>query len=140
MRRNKILQQVQNVNIPIKALTLQDEREAHPNVAAVLLDRGAEVNAKTNNGWTPLHEAALNGHATVAALLLDRGAEVNAKTNNGWTPLHEAALNGHATVAALLLDRGAEINSKDNNGRTPFQLTRNQEIKNLLVEAGAEGL
>ena len=112
----------------------------HAAVAALLLDRGAEVNSKTNDGWTPLYIAAGYGHAAVAALLLDRGAEVNSKDNGGWTPLHDAALHGYADVTALLLDRGAEINSKTNYGRTPLQLTNNQEIKNLLIKAGAEGL
>ncbi len=78
------------------------------------------------------------GHADVAAVLLDRGAEVNGKINDGRMPLHYAANYGHADVAALLLDRGAEVNAKDNEGATPLQLSATQEIKDLLIEAGAE--
>ena len=49
--------------------------------------KGADVNAGDDDGWTPLHEAALNGHKEVAELLIAKGAEVNAKTKVGLTPV-----------------------------------------------------
>ena len=60
----------------------------HKDVAELLLANKAEVNAKDNNGVTPLHLAAFNGHKDVAELLLANKAEVNAKDNDGETPLH----------------------------------------------------
>jgi len=57
-----------------------DSRKA---VVALLLDKGADVNAKGRENSTPLHMAAAMGHKDVVALLLDKGADVNAKDNDG---------------------------------------------------------
>jgi outer membrane biosynthesis protein TonB len=52
---------------------------------------GAEVNAKSSGGRTPLHWAANRGHEEVAKLLIAKGAEVNAMdVLLGWTPLDYA--------------------------------------------------
>ena len=60
-------------------------------MAELLLANKAEVNARDNNGGTPLHLRRLNGHKDVAELLLANKADVNAKDNSDGTPLHEAA-------------------------------------------------
>ena len=71
-------------------------------VAALLIERGAEVDARDDDGWTPLHYALLVRGGIVgvekrwsprmANLLLEHGADVNAATEAmGWTPLHLAA-------------------------------------------------
>ena len=46
-----------------------------------------DVNAKTNQGWIPLHLAALGGHKEIVELLISKGADVNAKNDVGHTPL-----------------------------------------------------
>ncbi len=54
------------------------------------LPRRATVNAKTDNGVTPLHDAAGNGQKDLVELLLTKGADINAKAKNGGTPLYLA--------------------------------------------------
>ena len=91
-----------------------------PEVAMLLLDRGADIGTNDGFGYTPLHWAAgLNNNPEVVALLLDWGADIEAGIDGDWltphgiTPLHLAA--GHDNnleVAALLLDRGADIESE----------------------------
>ena len=56
--------------------------------AQLLLTQGAEINAKTDKGRTPLHDAAETDAAATAELLLKQGAEVNAESDDGLTPLH----------------------------------------------------
>ena len=51
------------------------------------LDKGADVNAKGDGGWTPLHDATYFGHKEIVKLLIENGADVNAKTDAGGTPL-----------------------------------------------------
>ena len=63
-----------------------------PAVVALLLDRGADLTARTQDGATPLDLAAgFSETPAVVALLLDRGADLTARTQDGATPLHGAA-------------------------------------------------
>ena len=79
------------------------------DVVKLLLSKGAVVNAKDNNGDTPLHLAGkskVDNGKDVAELLLATKAEVNAKNNNGETPLHLAMSTGHKEVAELIRQHG----------------------------------
>ena len=63
------------------------------NIAAVRQHLAAGVNAKDDNGWTPLHHAAWNSHKEIIELLIAAGADMNAKDNYGdygKTPLDYA--------------------------------------------------
>jgi ankyrin repeat protein len=69
-------------------------------VALVLLDAGAEVNAREHQGTTPLHEAAQHGDAELVRLLLERGADPSARLDDGRTAADLAA--GDPETLALL--------------------------------------
>jgi ankyrin repeat protein len=71
-------------------------------VARLLLERGADVNARQQAGWAPLHTAAANGDEAMARLLLAHGADRAARTDDGKTPGDLAVANGHAALGALL--------------------------------------
>ena len=62
-------------------------------VAEILLDRGADPNARNNDTTIPLHFASEGLHPKIVRMLLDRGAEVNARDKNYRTPLHCALLH-----------------------------------------------
>jgi ankyrin repeat protein len=83
----------------------------------------AAVGVVDEEGYTPLHFAALWSHTAAAQLLLDAGASVNATTtNSSSTPLHLAVQAGDDSMVSLLLDRGAQPDSIDNNGCIPLHL------------------
>jgi hypothetical protein len=121
------------------------------DVCELLLERGADVNAKDNGGWTPLHHAVYHAAAEglnkdVCKLLLDHGADINMKNNGGETPLHIASYEGHLDMCVFLLDHGADVNVKDciidgRDGKTPLHMASengHRDVCALLIDRGAD--
>lgn len=92
--------------------------------AQLLLEYGADPNAKDLDMDTPLHCAAKEGDvAIMSALFNARGVDVNASDRHGATPLHWAACNDQARAVELLLARPNVIpNVEDMAKRTPLAL------------------
>jgi len=89
--------------------------KGHAEVVSLLLDLGAEVNARNQNdhwGDTPLHAAAHGNQRAVAEILLQRGADRHALNPRGNTPMAETAIHKASAVANLLkqYDREASRN------------------------------
>jgi len=59
-----------------RTLLFYAAQNGHLEVALLLLDKGADVNAADRDGWTPLYPASSNGHLEVARLLRDKGAKM----------------------------------------------------------------
>ncbi|MDE0092482.1 MAG: ankyrin repeat domain-containing protein [Oligoflexia bacterium] len=83
-----------------------------------LLDQSADVNARNNNGETPLILASYYGRPKIAQILLNRGALVNAQNNNGWNSLMFAAYYGHPEIVHQLLNKGIDVHAKNNKSET----------------------
>jgi ankyrin repeat protein len=110
-------------------------------VVQLLVEEGADVDAKTSNRETALHRAADHGHKTVARLLLENKADVNAKDESGKTALYLAARNRHETVVRLLLEEGADVNAKNGDGETALYWAAyhgHETVVRLLLEEGAD--
>ncbi len=101
--------------------------------AIMLIDAGADVNMQNRNGETPLHVAIIHhNQVEPSRILIDAGADVNVQDNWDWTPLHWAARNGRVEVAQMLIDAGARKDISNIAGKFPYELTTNQELKNML--------
>jgi ankyrin repeat protein len=90
----------------------------------VLVESGADIDARNAEGVTPLYVAARNwdGEHVVAALL-DLGADITLTDSDGRTPLHIAAQNGYGhNSVLLLLQRGASIRASCNVGQLPLHV------------------
>jgi N-acyl-D-amino-acid deacylase len=107
--------------------------------AKVLIDAGADVNAKSNIGGTPLlTAAAYPGNAPLLRLMLERGAELQTSVF-GATALILAALTGDADSIALLLKKGSDPNAPGPGGFSAlhFAVMRgDRRMVQLLIDAG----
>ncbi len=89
------------------------------------------VNARKDNGETPLHEATYQGNLEIINALVQRGAEIDAKKTGGFTPLHIAAQRGHEDVVDYLLKNRANPSSKDEYGMTPGDVAERAGHKSI---------
>ncbi|XP_065582066.1 putative ankyrin repeat protein RF_0381 [Artemia franciscana] len=106
-----------------------------------LLQYGADVNVKDENGTSPLHFAAWKGHTQTVECLLQSGADVNVKYENGTRLLHFAALNGNTQTVECLLQFGADVNVKNENGTRPLHfaaMNGNTQTVECLLQSGAD--
>lgn len=85
------------------------EHENAVATAVVLLDKGAHVDARDINHYTPLHRAASKGNLEVVKVLKAAGASINACARSGETPLHFAALYGNADIVHYLIQQGCDL-------------------------------
>lgn len=80
-------------------------RYGHVEVAAWLLDWGAEAESANQDSFHPLFVASYYGHAAIVSLLLDRGADIDAPNFiDGGTALMAACLEEHLEVMEVLLN------------------------------------
>jgi hypothetical protein len=103
-----------------------------PEMAAVLIEAGANVRAKNRRGAEPLHAAAAGtpGSPTwdpvtqtkTILCLIKAGADPNAKNLDGATPLHRAVRTRCADAVRTLLSHGADPTIRNKHGSTPMQL------------------
>ena len=86
-------------------------RADNKEISELLIAKGADVNAKSENGVTPLHRAALHGHKEIAKLFIAKGAHLNAKDDLGKlgrTPLDWAIEENHTETPDLLRKHGGK--------------------------------
>jgi ankyrin repeat protein len=117
---------------------------AAAEMATLLLDRGAEPNARNWDDVTPLHQAVRARNLSVVEVLLARGADANARDKlRGSTPLRRAVSATGASGTAgtselmvpltrLLLEHGADPDDRDKRGIPVRDSARAPRIRALL--------
>jgi ankyrin repeat protein len=140
---------------------------ANTNIATMLIERGANVNATNTRGeskmwWVArkcsedLVEALAQAgadvnladnkgnspltvatNATIATMLIERGADVNAANNRGQSVVWRAALCSREDVVEVLLRAGVDVNTADADGNAPLSAASSATIATMLIERGA---
>jgi hypothetical protein len=112
-----------------------------------LIAAGADANAITECGKSPLMLAAMYGHKSVIEALLDAGADPNLGSEEefeeGTTALMCIAssffASNRAEVIKFLVSRGADVNARNDNGETAMIVAyNNADSVKALIEAGAD--
>ena len=117
--------------------------ENHAACLKLLRDAGANLEAKDELGFTPLHCAVMNGSVRLVSLLVQSGVHLDVGAKHSYsTALHLAAgKTGRANCVEVLLAAGASQNLRDYHGRTPFGVALYYSIRRtwpLFLRAGAE--
>lgn len=102
-----------------------------PETVKELIKAGADANAQTSQGWTPLH------------IIADKGQIMQLKYEDSLdkTLEHEELIKTNLKIAEILIKNGADMEIKDKRGRTPLIVaiqSGNREIVDLLMKRGAK--
>jgi hypothetical protein len=121
----------------VRARTGEERRTAlhaaaeagHADLAAVLLDAGAAIDARDGSGRTALWRAAGRGHLEVVRLLLLRGADAEAADfEANQTPLIQAVLANEPGAVTELLSAGADPHATDADGLSALDYAEYQDV------------
>jgi ankyrin repeat protein len=118
-------------------------------IAEILVENGANVNATTEKNKTALLLAGTRHYSRIVKFLLENGADPNIKMNKmttspGMTALHAGTYS--MDVVRLLVEKGADVNAlmqnkDEHNGKTPLMIAcegNKKDIVKYLCEHGAD--
>jgi len=101
-------------------------------IVELLLNKGANPNAKGADDFTSLMGASSEGNKEIVEILLKKGADVNAKNVFGQTALMSAANKGSEEVVEILLENGANSDLKDDDGNIALDMATYMHHKGVV--------
>ena len=146
---NLLISEGANIEMKDSFALLYACENGRTKIVKILLENGADINSKINDGTSAIHLAASSGKLDLIDFLLQKGFDINCENNDRLTPLHYILLycihpEGKDTSlyekSKILIERGAKIDSESSVGDTPLMLaTMANDIRvvRLLISLGA---
>ena len=117
-------------------------QEKHADVVEVLIDAGADIETKNDEGRSPLLVASISGELTTVKMLIKAGADVRATDAERDTCLIFAAHHGHTdTVRYLVALPEVDLNHQDSTNCTALHVAvqvKHADVVEVLIDAGAD--
>lgn len=113
--------------------------KGHIDLAEFFMQRGASLSTELEDGYTPLHGAAMGGQTEMCEFLLKHGAKI--RSEGKVTPLHAAAASGNLAVAEYILEIGVNVQVEYHQGFTPLHAAigeKQTEMVEFLLKHGAD--
>ncbi|KAL1607807.1 Ankyrin repeat and SAM domain-containing protein 6 [Paraconiothyrium brasiliense] len=111
-----------------------------PNFALQLLQRGANLKAKTHKtNASALHGMAAKG-LPFCPPLIEMGLDINEQTLKGYTPLASALSRGHEALALTLMEKGAHVNWKTDRNHTALHFAARNGMERVLAKILERGI
>jgi ankyrin repeat protein len=104
-----------------------------PDLARLLIDHKADVNARGRNGDTALMRAMGDNAVNLIKILAAAGAKTDLQDSNGNTALHFAVFNLKPEIVAALLEQKTNPNIQNNGGFTPLDLAKGGSNRDLML-------
>ena len=127
----------------IKISLIEAVKGGYEGITKYLINQGANVNAKDDHGYFPLHIAVAYKFKEIAGILIRNGASIDALHDDGRSALHYTVYQKDANMTEFLIMNGANVNVRHlHNFATPLHyavfFNGDIEISKLLIQNGAE--
>lgn len=106
-----------------------------------LLEKGADINKRDLQGYTPLTSSIRLGSLDTTTFLLDHGAKVDIPDSDGWLPILHAVLRNDVPVIRALVAKGTSTEGRSPSGFTALAVAVEEkkfDAAQALVDAGAK--
>lgn len=133
---------------PVEKTLDESQYSSWMKTVKLLLDKGVPIEARDEDGSTPLMVAAAYGETDMFKLLLSRGADIHAKSKFGSALMGAACqcavatMNGTYNIIKILLEKGADPNERGRDGVTPLIAASGMQgdpaVLKVLLDAGAD--
>ena len=113
----------------------------HYDIAKALIDNGALVNLRADDGFNALMEAVRTDNIEMAKLLINNNSDINIKNKDGKNMIMIACENGNEEMFNLLVENNADINTKSSWGASALIYASekgNINIMQYLIDNGID--
>ena len=113
-------------------------------IVQLLANKGANLEARNQNGMTPLLLASKNGHIEICKFLINNQRKADLQTHcdgDGMTPLLLSCQYGYVEICHFMIQKGAYVNARNKDKATGLILAcryGHYEIAKIMLEKGCD--